>query len=522
MATLRYHTEVVDGGNKLLPWYSPNANAWDRYLYQLWQWLPQAPTYAGQPMYYLSCGFNPGTPITYNEWENDWGEKVPNLFEFARLWYAYNGDTAPITIVKGMLDYTLTHGITPANYSWPNMCYGTADSGDASFDGHNVAWQTNALLVDLAADMGMTFYHAYQFYGTASYRTVALNTADTLASKIVAGSSSASPWPYVVNASSGANLSVYCSNWAGALILFDLLIEAGEPNAAAYTTARSTLKTWMLAYPMQNGNWVSGHSDNPINGTTNLCNTTKSNMALYLLDNPTFDPNLATHLPELLQWTEDEMVAQNDYLDTYNSAPIGQHLGAHVPCEQTGFMARLGYQTARLGAEYARWYLTSGNATHKDIAYRNLNYNTYMMTTAGQAADGPDVESGYWWGDCYGEAARMYFHGFAGLPEYAPPAENHILYSSNVLKNVSLAFGNIQYSPANASGIEYLRTTFQPTSVRVGGNAIALRGDVNAEGYVVSSLGGGDYAVTVRRAQTGVVVLSVSSAPVGTPVLSVR
>ncbi len=107
--TLRYHTVVLDGSNKILPWYSPASKAYDRYLYQLWQWLPTVPNYNGLPMYYLSCGFKPGNPITVDTWENDWGERVPNFVEFARLYYAYSGDTRPLTIAKGLVDYALAH-----------------------------------------------------------------------------------------------------------------------------------------------------------------------------------------------------------------------------------------------------------------------------------------------------------------------------------------------------------------------------------------------------------------------------
>ena len=509
---LRYHTLVLDGQNKILPWYSPNANAYDRYLYQLWQWLPTVPNYNGLPMYYLSCGFKPGSPITPDTWENDWGERVPNFVEFARLYYAYSGNTGPLAIAKGMVDYALAHGMTPAGYSWPHMAYGTANAGATDFNGDNVAWNRYDVLVDLSADMGMSFYKMYLIYGTASYRTAAINMADTLASKIVTGTSTASPWPYVVNAYTGATQSRYCSNWAGALTLFDLLIDHGEPNAAAYTSARTKLRNWILAYPMTNGKWVDGHSDVWIDGNTNLSNTAKSNMTLYLVDNPSFDPNFSTDVPALLQWTERNMVAVSTGDGLYGRT--GVYYGAHVPAEQTAYMMRMGYQTARLAAEYARWYAISGNATHKDIAYRSFNYNTYMMKSSGESSDGPTSSVGYWWGDSYGEAARMYFHGFAGVPEWAPPGENHILYSKAVLKNVSYASGSVQYTSTDGTGIEYLRLAFLPTEIMLNGTSLFERSDLSEEGYTVRDLGNGDYAVNIRREQAGdVVVLSNTGPP---------
>jgi hypothetical protein len=131
-----------------------------------------------------------------------------------------------------------------------------------------------------------------------------------------------------------------------------------------------------------------------------------------------------------------------------------------------------------------------------------------MMKSTGESSDGPSEGVGYWWSDCYGEGPRMFFHGFAGVPEWAPPGENHILYSKSVLKNVSYASGNVQYTPTDGAGVEYLRLAFLPTAVTVNGVMLSLRTDLDAEGYTVRDLGNGDYAVNIRRMQSGNVVIS--------------
>ncbi|MGZ6248571.1 MAG: choice-of-anchor R domain-containing protein, partial [Syntrophales bacterium] len=231
-----------------------------------------------------------------------------------------------------------------------------------------------------------------------------------------------------------------------------------------------------------------------------------------LLDNPTFDPNFATDVPALLQWTETKMVAVSTGDGLYGST--GVYYGAHVPAEQTAYMWRMGYQTSRQAAEYARWYAISGDETHRDIAYRGFNYSTYMMKSTGESSDGPSDGVGYWWSDCYGEGPRMFFHGFAGVAEWAPPGENHILYSKSVLKDVSYASGNVQYTPTDGGGIEYLRLAFLPTVVTVDGVMLSLRTDLNAEGYTVRDLGNGDYAVNIRRMRAGDVVVFSGSVPV--------
>ena len=508
-ATLRYHTVVLDNQNNILPWYSPTNKAYDQYLKQLWNWIrtvPNGPS-SSLPMYYLYDGFYPGNPITPDTWENDWGERLPNWVEFGRLYYAYSGDIGPLNIAKGLVDYSLSHATTPSTFVWPNFPIGTAAAGATEIQGQNVAWAKWDVLIDLAADMGMSFYKMYLIYGDERYRTAAINTADVLANKIQPGSSTNSPWPYVVNASTGVVKSRYCSNWAGALTLFDLLIEHNEGNVSAYQTARQVLKTWILQYPMQNGNWVDGHSDVHIDGNTNWSNTSKSNINLYLLDNPNFDPNFMANVPKLLKWTEDNFVYDGGSL-----APV--YYGAYVVSEQFAYKEKMGYQTSRLAAEYAAWYAVTGNETYKDRAYRGFNYSTYMMKESGESSDGPTNGVRYWWSDCYGEGPRMFFYGFKAVPEWAPPSENHVLYSKSILKNVSYSSGLVRYVSTNADGIEYLRLSFLPTNVTVDGIALSLRPDLNGEGYTVRNLGNGDYAFNIKRLRTGSVVVSSGSTPV--------
>ena len=186
---LRYHPVVLDDQNKILPWYVPAAQAYDQYLKKLWDYIPTVPNgpSSSLPMYYLYCGFNPGNPITPNAWENDWGERLPNWVEFGRLYYAYSGDMGPLNIAKGLVDYSLDHATTPSNLAWPNFPIGTAEGGATEIQGQNVAWAQWDVLVDLAADMGMSFYKMYLIYGDERYRTAAINTADVLASKIQPG-----------------------------------------------------------------------------------------------------------------------------------------------------------------------------------------------------------------------------------------------------------------------------------------------------------------------------------------------
>ena len=487
---LRYHTLVVDGQNRILPWDTPAANAFDNYLDKCWAWAVAAPNDThGLPISFLYCAWRPGNPPTADTgWENDVGEKIPNWVESARLYYQYSGDRAPLDYVKRLVDYSLDHGQTPTNHAWPSFPVGTANAGDTEFRGFTNApnmWVTWDCHVDLAADIGFSMYRLFQIYGDTRYRDKAIHVANVLVTNMVPGTANDSPWPYVINSQTGANHSRYAASWDGALELFDLLIENNQSNVASYTSARSTLKNWLLTYPMQNGNWVDGHSDVKIQGTNNWSATCGSDMCLYLLEHPTWDTNFLTDVPKLLKWTEDNFVNVNT-----GDGLAGQYHGACVPVEQIAYMQRMGYQAARLGAQYALWYEASGDVTYKDRAYRCFAYNTYMMQTNGQSSDGPTEGVGYWWSDCYGEATRMYYYGMAAVPEWAPPNENHLLRSSSVVISIAYTNSGVSYTTWDATSTELFRLSSVPTNVLANGTPLARRTDLAQQGWTYDANSG--------------------------------
>jgi hypothetical protein len=74
----------------------------------------------------------------------------------------------------------------------------------------------------------------------------------------------------------------------------------------------------------------------------------------------------------------------------------------------------------------------------------------------------------------------MFYPALAGVPEWAPPGENHILYSDAVLKDVSYAPKRVQYTSTQKAGTEYLRLAFRPTRIALAGADLSLRPDLDA------------------------------------------
>jgi hypothetical protein len=520
--SLNGHAVVLDGQQKIVTWMTPSSTAFDRFLDLRWNFVkagvPMSPGPAprsSHPLYYFFNGYVTNEPtIEPDWWMNDVGEKIPNWFESARLYYAYTGDASVMGIAGGLVDYAIGHGTSASTFPWPNFPYTTTNAGDTEFRGFTGRFALHEIQVDHAGDMGLTYYRMYLYTGDGKYLTAARNVADVLAAKARTGTATQSVWPYRVVMSTGTITAQYGANWIGAYALLDALVHAGIGDVAAYQAAKDKARAFILAYPMVTGYWTDGHTDNAIDSNTYRSNLSKSNAALYILDNPDFDPGWRAHIPQLIQWTETYFVSR-----TTGGEPATEW-GANIVGEQDVFLYKMDYQTARYAAENAKWYAASGDASAREKAYRALSWVTYCSNASGRATEMPYTTSiATWFSDCYGEAPRMFYHVFAAIPEWAPPGEDHILYSQGVLRDVAYAAGQVSYAPTDGDGTEYLRLTFSPASVTVGGVPLALRTDLAAEGYTVRSLGGGDYAVNVRRLRPGPVV--VSAIPAATPSLEI-
>jgi O-glycosyl hydrolase len=507
------HPLVLDSENKLLPWYAPQENAYDHFLHLRWDFIktrvPYSPGPAPRsnyPQYYFYCAFvDKNGQLEPDSWMNDVGEKLPNWFENARLYYAYTGDSSVMKIVGEMMDYYLEHGTSPADFAWPNFPYTTTNAGDTLFRGFTDEGTLvlHEIQVDHAAEMGLAYYRMYLFSGDAKYLKAALQVADVLASNARNGNAKKSVWPYRVVMDSGKITTEYGANWTGAYLLLDKLIDAHIGNVKSYAVVRDKVKAFLLEFPMKTGYWTDGHSDTHWDDPTYKSNLSASNMTLSLFDFPELDPLWEEDIPKLIQWTEDHFVFR-----TVDEEPATMW-GANIVGEQDLFNHKMDYQTARYAAECARWYAISGDEAFREKAFRSLNWVTYCNDSTGKAFESP-VSNGInsWWSDCYGECPRMFYHAFAGIPEWAPPGENHILYSEGILKNVSYADNHIRYTATSEHGVEYLRLAYKPQSITLNGKPVSLCDTLKSGTYTLKELGHGDYFVKIKRTMAGELVIS--------------
>jgi hypothetical protein len=504
------HKVVLDKQSKIISWITPQTDAYDRFLRGRWGFIlkgiPNSPGPAPRsdyPQYYFYCAYKDQQMIP-DTWMNDVGEKIPNWFESARLFYQYTGDKRALEIVTKMANYAINHGTSASDFAWPDFPYTTTNAGDTVFRGFTSAKRLvlHEVQVDHAGDMGHTYYRLYLYTGNEKFKRAAIHVADALARYARVGSASQSVWPYRVVMSDGRITAQYGANWMGCYSLLDDLTKAGLGNTAAYRSALSKARDFILKYPMKTGYWTDGHTDTDVNSDTYKSNMSASNAALYLFDHPEFDPEYKTDIPDLIQWTEKNFVHR-----TVPGEPSTQW-GANIVGEQDGFLPKMDYQTARYAAECARWYAISGDAAYKEKAFRSLNWVTYCSDSNGLAFESP-LSKGVtsWWSDCYGEGPRMFYYALAAIPEWAPPAENHILYSENVLKEVIYKGNKLKYRATGGLGKEFLRISFKPSVIRVNGAIIHKQDNLLKAGYVLKPLGNNDYSLIINRSSGGAVTI---------------
>lgn len=511
--TFSTHKVILDNLDKIIPWYTPQENAYDHFLHLRWDFIktriPNSPgpdPRSRYPQYYFYCAFKDNNGVLEpDNWMNDIGEKIPNWFENARLYYAYTGDSSVMKLMKDFIDYTLEHGTSSSEFAWPNFPYTTTNAGDTIFRGFSSAGRMvlHEIQVDHAGEMGLTYYRMYQYTGERKYLTEALNVADVLAKNARTGNQDQSVWPYRVVMDDGRVTAPYGANWTGCYMLLDNLIKAGLGYVSTYTGARDKAKDFLLKYPVKTGYWTDGHSDTDVKSNTYKSNLSASNMTLCLFDYPQLDPDWKNDIPMLIKWTEDNFI--------FRTAPgePSTMWGANIVGEQDSFNFKMDYQTARYAAACARWYAASGDESFKEKAYRSLNWVTYCNDSTGMAFESP-VSKGIlsWWSDCYGECPRMFYQTFAAVPEWAPPREDHILYSEGILRGVQYAEKQLKYTAATENGVEYLRLSFRPDRVIINGKEISASKVLMPDSYLLKKLGKSDYAVTIKHSKPCEVLIS--------------
>jgi hypothetical protein len=483
------HTVLLDDHGKLLPWVQPKDKAYDRVVRLAWDFLLNKVRVEpnGLKSYYTYCCID-GTFMKGGEWPHNPAGLFAMFADSSAAYYAYSGDRRVVDLVKGLLDYQLAHGTTPANWKWGNMPYASSDHGATEFRGaHESNYDkkrpgrgdgVGAIEPDKAAELGGGYLKFYELTGETRYRDAAIAIAGTLAKNVRPGNSEKSPWPFRVYAEPGIAREEYASDEIAMVRLFDELMRLNLGDTEKYRGARDLAWQWLLDVPMKNNMWAQYFEDIPImEKIWNLNQYAPMETARYILDHPQADPEWRTHVPALIAFVEKTFAKD---IDGYK----GVEWGANTISEQLDYDRKMGSHTSRYASVVARWAELASDSESKQKAFRSLNWATYMCREDGVVNDQPKLDgNGIWFSDGYGDYIRHFMYAMGAQPEWSPSGENHLLRSTSVVSDIKYSPSMITYATFDNHATEVLRLSFVPNVVMAGDKSLPKRSDLSSPGW---------------------------------------
>jgi dienelactone hydrolase len=506
---LPWHAAVRDPTGQLQAWYRPGAGlGYDRVLRLGWKFIeqrvPRDPRTGSKV--YLNYAVFDGSSLRGVYWQHNPAFLNASMVDSLVAWYPYSGDRRAIAAVREMLRYQLDRGTTPARWAWPRVPFPTACAGEPRY-GRCLAGLPRRFYGGVEPDkvglMGHAYLLFYELTGEKRYLVAARHAADALARHARAGDATHTPWPFRVDARTGRVLdgAQFGGLTVGPLQLFDELIELGAGNTAAYRRARELATTWLVEHQLNRDSpawnrWSGFYEDVPYYPDSRN-QAAPSLTARYLLTHESpgeVDPRWEEHTRGLLRWIRTSF-GRGPFVGAW---AIDEQWRPGTPgcCSRVG----LGSTTSRWAAVNALLYAHTGDATARELAIRSLNYATYFEAGNGRiSCCGQRRTNTFWFSDGYGDYLRSFNWAMAAMPELAPKRQNHVLGSTSVVRRVRYRPRGVSYRTFSAKSIETLRLRFRPARVLVDGVQLSAHMDTTAEGFVVTALGGGDFAVQIRH-----------------------
>ncbi len=477
------HAIQRDATGKLLPWYQPHVEGagYVKVIKLASEFIKNAPIYEPLklPMYFITCCFyqNAEGRFIPEDWMHNpaclWAGMVHSL---ALGYRVFSGDEAYLEIVRTMLDYQLHHGTTPASWPWPNVPFASADPFVTEYQGAS-RWEhegmrgdgLHGIEPDKVGELGIAYLKFYQLTLEERFLTAAIHCAEALAKHVrdvrpcsqpfSQAETQKSPWPFRVNARTNVVISEYCSHVIEPIRLFDELLRTqsrvglSPEQISAFQKARNLAWEWLYSIngPMKTFIWNAYFEDIPNDpDRSNRNQITPLETARYLIKNPQLDPNIDHTVPVLIHWVASAFATE----------------GMDAIKEQTWCYEPMGSHTARYASVCALWYERTGDPWYKTQAERFFNLATYMCQQDGYVSVGPNWP-GAWWSDGYSDYIRHFLEGIAAVPEWAPPAENHLLKSTSVVQTIHYGPSEIHYQTYDSCATETFRLAKKPKTVWV-------------------------------------------------------
>lgn len=485
----RYHTFRVDAGGGIVPWHSSNlGQSYHDALMRTWGWFSRMPVEPdpnarGAKFHMCHQVFKHQGGASYDG-RGIGGDQVSMFLSSLDLLYNYTGDPAMLAEARYQAGFYLANSLSAPGCQWPHLPfpYNWRPKGGRQTSVYNgdMVVGVGFTQPDKAGSFAWELIKLYQKTGEVAYRDAAVRIAATLASKVIPGDLTHSPWPFKVNVDDSTIPTIpkppheplsYTTNYTGTLELFHRLNALGLGDAAANTRVINLVTAWLRTIAAPNNKWgpffedVQGWSDTQTNATS---------YAMYLLLHPETDPGWRQTVPGIFTWAHTRL-NNDDYLPYQ----------VQVVREQTSYPIEGQSHSARQAAtEILHWNRT-GDASRLRNAIRMLSWATYTIERNGSNRYPKDD---VWFTDGYADYWRHYLRAMAAAPQLAPDDANHLLSSSSIITGITYEQDAITYGTFDAAAIDVLRLTAKPARVTVDGQALAEVGDAGQSGWMWQSL----------------------------------
>jgi hypothetical protein len=509
-AQVTFHKPMLDQQGRLLAWYEPDKNlGYDQVLRLGWDFIEHkvpvdTRAHTGLKIYLINSVMD-GTTLQGIYWQHNPAMVYAGFVDGLVAWYPYSGDAEAVSTVRGMLDYQLAHGTTPADWDWPSVPFGTSCGNDAEYGRciQNMPKEFyGGIETDKVGQLGVGYTLFYEMTGERKYLEAAQHCADALARHVQPGDAEHTPWPFRLDARTGVTLSdaVYGGDVSSSVRMFDELIRIKAGDTAAYKRARDIAWNWVLENPLNDRSkardkWSGFFEDVPY-APDDVDQFLPDMTAYYILsreDPASVDPEWVSHVGHLIDWVRLHF-GRGPFLGAWAIDEQGSPDGRIACCSRAG-QGSHGGRWAAINALYAE---RTGDAQARQDAFRSMNYATYFTSSAGLVACcGTDYHAPYWFSDGYADSLRHFSWIMGALPEHAPVGESHVLRSSSVVQKVSYGPRRVSSTTFDSEGTQVLRLNFKPVRVTDGQTLLAERKDLNEPGYTIDS-SATDYIVRIR------------------------
>ena len=556
-AQLPWHDAVLDPQGQVLAWYRPDKSlGYDHVVRIAWDFLehklpPDKVT--GLPLYLVASVFDGKTLQADPNLQHNPAGTFAHLTDAMLAWYPYSGDRDAIALVRTMLDYQLAHGTTPAGWEWPGVPLTTSCLYDKDYGGcfRDMPMDfRSGIEPDKVGELGLSYVQFYELTGERKYLEAGIHCAMQLARHVRGGDTHHTPWPFRLDAHSGAVIGgeEYGGMTVAPVRLFDELIRLHEGDSASYQRARDLAWNWIRNNPLNRASpawdkWSGYHEDIP-KDTDNVNTIVPMMTAYYILsqaDPASVDPGWKEDVGYLLDrsrvllgqgpyfgaWaineqlrpdggmTGDPFLGEQEMRDMAARNPAiklpepndgeidyGPRVGGALHgtfsrgcCSRAGLVCA----TAQWGAINALYYASAHDGQAREHAFRALNYATYFVESDGKInAAGGDFGQ-YWFEDGYGDAGRHFMWAMGAVPDFAPIGEDHLLHSTSVVQRVTYGKEGVAYQTFDKSASEVLRLTYKPSRIESDSNLLSQQQVLGDNSFTVKALPSGDYEVHVRH-----------------------